>query len=137
MNIKDCIFCQIVKKRIPSKIIFENERFLAFLDIFPISKGHTIVIPKNHHKNIEDIPEEELSGLFKIVKKLATLIHKQIKIDGYNILQNNFKAAGQVINHFHVHIIPRNETDQKFKLKIPRNQASEEELNDILKLLKI
>ncbi len=132
----DCIFCKIINKQIPSKIIFENESSLAFLDIFPISKGHSIVIPKNHFNNLEDIPEEELSELFKIVKEIAVLIHDKLKVDGYNILQNNFKAAGQIINHFHIHIIPRKENDDKFKLKIPRSQALGEELNKVLKILK-
>ena len=136
LNGEDCIFCKIVKKEIPSKIVFENKNNLAFLDIFPINDGHTIIIPKNHYQNIEDLPENELVDLFKLVKSLAVLIHKKLKIDGYNILQNNFEAAGQVIQHFHVHIIPRNNTDEKFKLKIPRNQASEEDLNKMLNLLK-
>lgn len=136
MNIEDCLFCKIVNKEIPSKIIFENSSNLAFLDIFPISKGHIIVIPKNHYKNIEEIPNNELMELFKTVKKIAILIHKRLKIDGYNILQNNFKAAGQEINHIHVHIIPRNDKDDKFKLNIPRNQATKEELELILNILK-
>lgn len=137
MNVEDCIFCKIVKKEIPSKVVFENEKSLAFLDIFPINDGHTVVIPKNHYKNIEDIPEDELTELFKVIKNIAILIHKQLKSDGYNILQNNFEAAGQIIMHFHVHIIPRNKTDEKFKLKIPRDQASEEDLDKILNLLKV
>ena len=136
MNGEDCIFCKIVKKEIPSKILYENEKNLAFLDIFPINEGHTIVIPKNHYQNIEDAPEGEIVELFKIVKNLAIMIHKKLKIDGYNILQNNFEAAGQVIKHLHVHIIPRNKTDEKFKLKIPRNQASKKKLDKILNLLK-
>ena len=136
MNVEDCIFCKIVKKEIPSKVVFENEKSLAFLDIFPINEGHTVIIPKNHYKNIEDIPEDELTELFKVIKNIAILIHKQLKIDGYNILQNNFEAAGQIIMHFHVHIIPRNKTDEKFKLKIPRDQASEADLDKMLILLK-
>ena len=136
MSKTDCIFCQVVKKKIPSKILFENEKILAFLDIYPIFKGHTIVIPKNHFQNIEDIPENELIEIFKIVKNLAVLIHKKLEIDGYNILQNNFEAAGQIIQHFHVHIIPRSKDDGRFKLKIPREQASDEELNKILNCLK-
>ena len=135
MSKNDCIFCQIVKKKIPSKILFENEKVLAFLDIYPIFKGHTIVIPKNHYQNIEDSPESELIETFKIVKNLAVLIHKKLEIDGYNVLQNNFEAAGQVIQHFHVHIIPRSKDDGRFKLKIPREQASDQELNKILNFL--
>ncbi len=126
----------IVKKKIPSKILFENEKNLAFLDIYPIYKGHTIVIPKKHYQNLEDIPENDLTEIFKVVKDLAILIHNKLEIDGYNILQNNFEAAGQVIRHFHIHIIPRSKNDGRFKLQIPREQASEEELNKILNLLK-
>jgi histidine triad (HIT) family protein len=136
MRKKNCIFCKIADRDIPSRIIFENELNLAFLDISPISKGHTIVIPKNHYLNLEDIPDYELSELHKDVKKLATNIHKKLKIEGYNILQNNFPAAGQVIEHFHVHIIPRNFDDKKFQIKIPRTQASEKELNEVLEIIK-
>lgn len=136
MNEENCIFCKIIKKEIPSKIIFENENNLVFLDIFPINEGHTIVIPKNHYSNIEDLPINELSIVFKVVKETATLLHDKLGIGGYNILQNNFKPAGQEIDHFHVHIIPRNDDDKKFILRIPRNQATEEELDEILNKLK-
>jgi histidine triad (HIT) family protein len=133
---KDCIFCKIGNKEIPSRIIYENDQILGFLDIFPISEGHTIVIPKNHYLHLEDIPNYELGELFKIVKKLAVIIHKSLKIDGYNILQNNFSAAGQVIQHFHVHIIPRKDNDKKFHIKIPKTQASEKELEKIYNILR-
>lgn len=133
MSAVDCIFCQIVQKKIPSMVLFENEKYLAFLDIFPINEGHTIVIPKNHYDNIEKIPDNELVELFKVVKKLAILIHEKLKIDGYNILQNNFEAAGQEIKHIHVHIIPRYETDEKFELKIQRKESTEKELKNVIK----
>ena len=136
MKEKDCIFCKIIEREIHSQIIFENELDIAFLDISPISDGHTIVIPKKHYSNLEDIPDYELTELFKVVKKLAKIIHKKLKIDGYNILQNNFTAAGQVIKHFHVHIIPRNFDDERFRIKIPRNQSSEGKLNKIYRILK-
>ena len=132
---EECVFCQIVEKKIPSQILFENDTNLAFLDIFPVSKGHTIVIPKNHYNNLEDIPVNELTKLYEVVKKLSGVIHKKLEIDGYNILQNNFKAAGQVINHFHVHIIPRSREDGKFQLLIHREQSKEEELKQILKTI--
>jgi histidine triad (HIT) family protein len=136
MNEENCIFCKIKKGEIGSKKLFENDLILAFLDIFPISKGHTIVITKNHYLNLEDIPESELAELYKVVKEIAILIHKKLKIEGYNIIQNNFPAAGQVVRHFHVHIIPRISNDQKLKLKIPQNQATEQELEEVLKILK-
>jgi len=136
MKDEDCIFCKIIKREIPSKIVFENDLNLAFLDISPISKGHTIIIPKNHYSTLEDIPDHELIEAFKLVKMISMRIHQKLEITGYNILQNNFAAAGQVINHFHIHIIPRNFDDDKFRVSIPRNQASDEELNEILKKLK-
>ncbi|MFX0059888.1 MAG: HIT family protein [Candidatus Hodarchaeota archaeon] len=137
MREKDCIFCQIVERKIPSKLIFENDYNMAFLDIFPVSKGHSIVITKNHYPNIEEIPDDELARLFKDIKRIALNIHNKLNLDGYNILQNNFRAAGQVINHFHVHIIPRNENDARFSMKIPRNQADDNELDEVLKAIKM
>ena len=132
----NCIFCKIIDKEIPSNIVFENDLNLAFLDISPISKGHMIIIPKNHYSTLEDIPDHELAETFKIVKKISMRIHQKLQINGYNILQNNFAAAGQEINHFHVHIIPRSSNDEKIRLKTPRNQASDEELNEVLGKLK-
>lgn len=136
MKEKNCIFCKIADREISSRIIFENDLNIAFLDISPISKGHTIVIPKTHYSNLEDVPDYELTELHKVVKQLAIKIHQKLKIDGYNILQNNFAAAGQVIKHFHVHIIPRTLDDEKSRIKIPRTQASEEELNNVFEVLK-
>ncbi|MHA1507725.1 MAG: HIT family protein [Promethearchaeota archaeon] len=135
MSNDDCIFCKIIAKEIPSKILYENNNTIAFLDIFPISQGHTIVIPKKHFANLETIPVNELYDVMKTVKISSNLIYKNLDIDGYNILQNNFKAAGQEVNHFHIHIIPRSGADGKFKLLIPREQATEEELNLVLKII--
>jgi histidine triad (HIT) family protein len=132
----DCVFCKIADREIPSKILFENESVMAFLDIFPISEGHTIIISKNHHSTLEDIPDSELIELCKAVKKLAYRIHKFLEIDGYNILQNNFSAAGQEINHLHVHIIPRKVGDKKLYVQVPKIQASENELEKIYNILR-
>ena len=132
----DCIFCKIIAKEIPSKILYQNNDTIAFLDIFPISQGHTIVIPKKHYTNLETIPIKELYEVMGTVKIVSNLIYKNLDIEGYNILQNNYKAAGQVINHFHIHIIPRSVADGKFELLIPKEQATEEELNQTLKIIR-
>ena len=95
-----------------------------------------IVIPKNHYSTLEDIPNHELAEVYKIVKKTSINLRQKLQVGGYNILQNNFKAAGQVINHFHVHIIPRSLNDHKLSIEIPRNQAKHEELDEISKQLK-
>lgn len=135
LKVESCIFCQIINKSIPSNIVYEDDLSLAFLDIFPVSKGHTIVIPKDHYKNIEDISDDSLAHIMMITKQLSILIRKKLNVEGYNILQNNFPAAGQAINHCHFHIIPRSDDDAKFKMKIPRTQASEESLKEVLNLL--
>jgi len=132
----DCLFCKIIEKKISSKILYENNDTVAFLDILPISQGHTIVIPKKHYTNLETIPIDDLYEVMATVKIVSNLIYKNLNIDGYNILQNNYKAAGQVIDHFHIHIIPRSRADGKFRLLIPREQATEEELNHTLKIIR-
>jgi len=118
---------------IPSKKVFENDKILAFLDIFPISLGHTIVVPKSHVNYFEDVDKTEVCEIFNIVQDLANEYLKKLNIDGYNILVNSHSAAGQEIKHFHVHIIPRKLDDGVIRHKIPKNQATSEELEKILK----
>ncbi len=136
MSEENCIFCKLVKGEIPSKIVFENDDNLAFLDINPVSEGHTIVIPKKHFTTLEKTPEEEVIKLFLTVKEVAEMIYTKLDIDGYNVIQNNYKAAGQHVDHSHVHIIPRSNRDMKIRLTIPRNSASNEELEKVLKKIK-
>lgn len=107
----ECIFCKIIKGKIPSSKIYENENFFAFLDIAPVNKGHTLIIPKKHYKNILDMPEEKLNGYMETVKKVAKAVMKGVNADGINISMNNEKAAGQVVMHAHIHVIPRFEND--------------------------
>ncbi len=106
-----CIFCKIIKGEIPSGKIYEDDTVLAFLDINPANKGHALVLPKAHYGNIFDVPEPVLSKTIEIVKKIATAVLKVTNCDGVNILQNNNKAAGQLVPHIHFHIIPRFEND--------------------------
>jgi len=133
---KDCLFCKIVQNEIPSKQVFENDSVLAFLDINPISEGHTIVIPKNHYQTLGELPDEEIGGLFKAVKIVAKKIYGNLAIDGYNIVMNNYSAAGQMIEHAHIHIVPRTRGDGLIKLEMPKEQAEEEVLEKVLKKIK-
>ena len=126
-----CLFCQIISEKIQSKRIYEDDICVGILDIFPVSRGHSLIIPRMHYNTIEDIPENVLKHLIIVVKELGGKIHKKLNVDGYNILQNNFPAAGQVINHFHIHIIPRLKNDSKFKLKIPKIQVDDNQLENI------
>jgi histidine triad (HIT) family protein len=101
-----CIFCQIVQKEAPANVVYEDDKVIAFMSINPISVGHTLVVPKKHYENICEIPEEEVAYLHKIVKKIAHAVNKAVDAEGIRIVQNNGEAAGQVIFHMHVHIIP-------------------------------
>jgi histidine triad (HIT) family protein len=112
MNVRSCIFCRIVQKQVPSSLVFEDEKVMAFLDIKPLTEGHTLVIPKAHYESIFDIPKESIAYLHGITKRIAIAVEKATKADGISIIQQNGKAAGQDIFHLHVHVIPRYE-DQK------------------------
>ena len=103
----DCIFCKIVKGEIPSSKVYENDKFLAFLDIMPLNKGHTLVIPKKHYETVLDIPEEGLKEMSIIIQKITKALSLAIAPDGYNVFCNNKKAAGQEVPHLHFHIAPR------------------------------
>ncbi len=103
----DCIFCKIVRGEIPSYKIYEDANVFAFLDIHPVNTGHTLVIPKRHAKNIFDIPAADWVAVQDTVRTLAGKIEKAVSADGINIAMNNREHAGQVVDHAHVHIIPR------------------------------
>lgn len=111
----DCIFCKIVRGELPSYKVYEDERTFAFLDIRPVNAGHTLVIPKDHSKNIFDIPPEDWAAIARTVHALARTIESAVGADGVNINMNNRAHAGQVVEHTHVHIIPRFKGDG-FKL---------------------
>ncbi|MFP3870358.1 MAG: HIT family protein [Syntrophobacteria bacterium] len=108
---QDCIFCKIVRGDIPSAKILETDTVLAFLDINPVSKGHTLVVPKKHYAAFSDIPPEVLIRLAEALQKVGIAVRSQLNSDGYNILLNNGLAAGQLIDHAHFHLIPRNQGD--------------------------
>jgi len=128
---ENCIFCQIVKKEIPAKIVYEDDDFLAFLDINPNNPGHTLVIPKVHHEDLFTLPEDVLQKLSLVIKKVALGVKQATKADGINLGMNNGSAAGQVIYHAHVHIIPRFKSDG---LKHwPSQTVTEEEMSILQK----
>jgi len=107
----NCIFCKLANNDIPSHKIYEDDDFLAFLDVFPSSLGHTLIIPKAHFENIFDIPEDIAANLQRLVVKTAAALKNSLGTSHINILQNNGKAAGQTVFHYHVHLIPRYEDD--------------------------
>ena len=103
----DCLFCKVIKGDLPSYKIYEDEFTFAFLDIHPINRGHTLVVPKEHYANMFDAPAETFAHVMKTVHLLAPKIKQSVGSEGINIGINNDKAAGQIVYHLHVHIIPR------------------------------
>ena len=107
-----CVFCEIVKGNIPSKKIYEDDKVLAILDISQATRLHTLVMPKEHYENIFEISEDTLAHLIKVVKKISCHYKDLDKnILGINLLNNNGSAAGQTVNHYHMHILPRYKED--------------------------
>ena len=104
---EDCVFCKIIDGSIPAYKVYEDDETLAILDIHPTNYGHTLVIPKDHTENLYTIPDETLCRVFMTVKKVATAIRNGTDADGVNLIMNNELAAGQLIYHAHVHVIPR------------------------------
>ena len=108
---EDCIFCKIVRGEIPSAKVLETDKVLAFLDINPVSKGHTLAIPKTHYATFVEIPEDVLTALGEALGKIGEAAKSKLNAAGFNILLNDGRAAGQLIDRSHFHLIPRNVGD--------------------------
>ncbi len=113
-----CIFCKIVEGEIPAYKIYEDEKTVAFLDIFPRALAHTLVVPKKHYETLDEMESDDLKALIEAVKNVAKLLKKKLNAQGYNIVSNNGRASGQEVMHVHVHILPRFENDN-IKFEFP------------------
>lgn len=135
MQQDDCIFCKIINGEIPSAKVYEDEHVFAFLDISQVTKGHTLVIPKTHTKNIYETPEAVAKELFGRVPKIANAIKKVYKPVGMNLLNNNEAPADQSVFHLHIHIIPRYGDKDGFSSNwtIHQDEYSLEDLQTIAK----
>ncbi len=107
----NCIFCKLANGVFPTNKIYEDDEFTVILDASPANKGHCLILPKQHFKDLFEIDEEVAGRAIKLAKKIATKLKDELGCDGINIVQNNGTAAGQTVFHFHVHIIPRYEND--------------------------
>ena len=103
----NCIFCKIIKKEIPSKLIYEDDDFLAILDVSPATKGHVLILPKEHAATLLELSDDKLSKILILAKKIISAMKKVHGFNDYNIIQNNGELAGQTVGHFHLHLIPR------------------------------
>ena len=132
---KFCIFCRIVRRQAPASIIYEDETVMVFLDIRPLNIGHTLVIPKAHYVGIFDIPEKDLTNVYKVSKQISAAVKKATKADGISIIQQNGKAAGQDIFHLHVHVVPRFE-GQKLPSFHDLKEVERVKLDEVAKKIK-
>jgi histidine triad (HIT) family protein len=131
-----CIFCKIAKGEIPSAKVYEDEFILAFLDISPANKGHTLIIPKEHFETLIDIPAGTLSKMMKIVRKVSKKVEKKLKAEGYTIMMSNREAGEQVVKHAHIHVMPRYKTDD-FKFSWTHKKYEEGEMDKIKEKIKL
>ncbi|BAI81358.1 histidine triad family protein [Deferribacter desulfuricans SSM1] len=123
----DCIFCKIISGEIPSAKVYEDDDFIAILDIRPVHLGHTLLIPKKHFRNIYDTDKEIGEKIYPVLVKLANAIKSALNCDGLNIVQNNEPAGGQEVFHSHIHLIPRYENDGiRFAIKHKQYESNEQ-----------
>ena len=135
-HMNDCLFCKIVAGEIPARKVYEDEHFLAFLDIFPAGRGHTLVIPKSHHQDIESIPEDLYGDLALRVKRVSDIVTEKLSPDGVTVLQMNKSAGWQSVFHIHFHVIPRWKADALHKPwdLSPGKESELDELQQIIGL---
>jgi len=108
---KNCIFCKILCKEVNESFVKESKNFIALRDVNPVNEGHTLVIPKKHYVNLMDLPEELYCESLKLAKEVAKELMDSKLAEGFNLVMNNFKAAGQEVFHAHIHVIPRKRAD--------------------------
>ena len=130
MRKDDCIFCKIANGEIPSKTLYEDDVVRVILDLGPATKGHALVMPKEHADNLYELPDETAAHVMKVAKKMATIMTEKLGAVGFNLVQNNGEAAGQTVMHFHLHLIPRYENDKQLMLWKP-GKPTPEELEEI------
>lgn len=134
MRDDNCIFCKLANGVFPTNTIYEDEDFRVILDLGPVTKGHALILSKEHYKNLYELPEETAGKVMMLAKKMATRMTDKLQADGFNLLQNNNEVAGQTVFHFHLHLIPRYNDDGQ-ELTMKPGKPSEEELLAVKEIL--
>ena len=132
---EDCIFCKIIAGKIPSAKVYEDNYVISFLDIMPANKGHCLVVPKKHYETLLDIPDEDLTNLIRATKKITKALSLSIGNGSFNIIMNNGKIAGQLVNHAHIHIIPRFKGD-RLRIKWSHKKYMGKEMQNVQEKIK-
>lgn len=126
MKKDDCIFCKLANGEIPTNTIYEDDDFRVILDNGPATRGHALILPKDHWENLYELPDETAASVMKLAKKLAIRLRDRLHADGLNIVQNNGSVAGQTVMHYHLHLIPRYSDDGQHILWDPTAPSAEE-----------
>lgn len=126
MKDDNCIFCKIANGEIPSRTLYEDDVFRVILDQSPATKGHALILPKNHFKNLYEIDDDTAAKVLPLAKKMAAAMTEKLGCDGVNVVQNNNEVAGQTVFHFHVHLIPRYNDDNQNLVMKPCGMTPEE-----------
>lgn len=132
MNKDDCIFCKIANGEIPSHTLYEDDMFRVILDLRPATKGHALILPKNHYANLYELPDNTAGEVMILAKRMASGMREKLFCDGFNLVQNNGECAGQTEFHFHLHLIPRYKEDGQ-SITWKSMSPSDEELSGIEK----
>jgi histidine triad (HIT) family protein len=127
----DCLFCKIGSGEVPSQKIYEDEHALAFLDINPLTEGHTVIIPKIHAENILDLPAEEVAPVFLAVRRATGMLSKALGSEGFTIGINHGRISGQAVDHLHIHVIPRYKGDGGGSLHSVVNNPPDSKIEEI------
>lgn len=129
--IDDCVFCKIIRDEIPSCKLYEDDQVLVFLDIAPFNSGHALVVPKDHHHSITTLPAEYHAKIMEAATKTAVAQMRTLKAEGFNLVLNNGRCAGQEVPHVHLHVIPRFVDDQPIFKASKKKYDSTEEMQKI------
>ncbi|MBO6154677.1 MAG: HIT family protein [Lachnospiraceae bacterium] len=136
MRDDNCIFCKIANGDIPARTIYEDDDFRIIMDAAPATKGHSLILPKDHYANLFEMPDELAAKVLPLAKKVGTDMTAKLGCGGMNVVQNNGEVAGQTVHHFHLHLIPRYEDGCKTDVTWSHVDLSDAELDDICNLLK-
>lgn len=130
MKDENCIFCKIANGEIPSKTLYEDDYFRVILDLGPATRGHALILPKNHYANLYELPDDTAAEVMKLAKKMAAQMTDKLGCEGFNLVQNNGELAGQTVFHFHMHLIPRYQGDGQ-KIGWKPQEVTQNELEEI------
>lgn len=134
MKKEDCIFCKIAAGEIPSKTLYEDDQFRIILDVGPASKGHALILPKEHYADLWELPEDMAADCIRLAREMTARMKEALQCDGFNLVQNNGHAAGQTVFHFHLHLIPRYKNSEKM-VSWSVGTPTQEELEEIRKTI--